>query len=788
VASPGASLRYGPGGTVVQSNRPITWKSALDGARDVPDDIASDLATDRRRRFLSHAPLAAAYALFATLILAILFWGKPAMGLVAIWSIANALVLAIRIYEGREVNAQTDPEGLDRSIRRHTLITGGVWGVLIAALYLGGGPEHDAVLSALVASVLCVGAFQHSSYPGAALGYSLLVAAGAIVGVNLDVQPNAFEFSLLLLGCVLAIHRSAAISAAGAVRRRLSEAALRESEATVRLLLRDFETSASDWLWRTDSDQRLVDVSARFAEAARTTPEALAGAHLLALADTDETPELADLLRDRKSFRDVSLRVLVAGEERWWLMSGQPKPDGGYRGVCSDITDRRRAEARVAYYQDFDPLTELPNRSMLVRNLAAARVEAQDSGDSFGLMCIDIDNFKSINDTMGHAVGDAYLKIMARRISDACGPDVVVARLGGDEFAVLKRHASADDMQDLSDVLVDAMLAPVNVGGRPILASGSIGVAMGSGAEESMGDLMQQAELALYQAKAQGRGVACFFEPSMDEDARWQANLEADLRTALSRQAMDVFFQPMVDPRTRRVAAYETLMRWNRPGHGLVSPADFIASAEETGLIIPLGEWVIRRAVEEASLWVDPVSVSVNLSPAQMRNASIVPTVAQALASHQFNPARLQIEITETVLMEETEQTLRTLHSLRELGVKIALDDFGTGYSSLSYLRAFPFDKIKIDQRFVRDIQASPANQAIVRSVIGLARDLGMDVTAEGVENEQQAAMLAGFGCMEVQGFLYSRPLPSGDIAKRPVTAFKPGSPVAGLQRRMRAP
>jgi EAL domain-containing protein (putative c-di-GMP-specific phosphodiesterase class I) len=269
----------------------------------------------------------------------------------------------------------------------------------------------------------------------------------------------------------------------------------------------------------------------------------------------------------------------------------------------------------------------------------------------------------------------------------------------------------------------------------------------------------------------------------MEENARVRADLETDLRSALVAEAMDVYFQPLVNTRTRKVAGYETLLRWNRPGHGLVSPAVFISCAEETGFIVPLGEWVIRKAIEEAAQWRDDVTVAVNLSAAQLHNPSLMATVVNALAVSQMDPSRLEIEIVESVLMDETENNIRTLHALRDLGVKIALDDFGTGYSSLSYLRAFPFDKIKIDQRFVRDIDTSVENQAIVRAVISLARDLGMRVTAEGVENEQQATILAGLGCTEVQGFLYSRPIPASEIEKLEPDA-RPASNILKMRRK----
>jgi predicted signal transduction protein with EAL and GGDEF domain len=347
----------------------------------------------------------------------------------------------------------------------------------------------------------------------------------------------------------------------------------------------------------------------------------------------------------------------------------------------------------------------------------------------------------------------------------------------------MQRDTTREEAVDLADLIVDALLAPVNLNGKDIMAGGSVGVAMAPDDGTDPAVLMKNAELALYRAKAQGRGCARFFEVGMDEDAQSRADLEADLRNALAHDAMDVYFQPLVNTRTRKISGYETLLRWNRPGHGLVSPSAFIACAEETGIIVPLGEWVIRKAIEEASQWRDDVAVAINLSPAQMQNPSLVATVVGALAASQLDPSRLEIEITESVLMDETDHNIRTLHALRELGVKIALDDFGTGYSSLSYLRAFPFDKIKIDQRFVHGIDGSIENQAIVRAIISLARDLGMRITAEGVEDEQQAAILAGLGCTEVQGFLYSRPLPSTELEKKD-PASRQASKILQLRRR----
>ena len=663
------------------------------------------------------------------------------------------------------------------------MASGGIWGLIIWALIASSGPQHLLLLGVLTAAILCVGALLHSSFPRASLAYSAMVGGGAALGLFTGFHMWAAETVVLLIGCIAALQRFAAMNSATEIRRHISAASLQEAKETVSLLLNDFESHSADWLWRTDAHGRLGRASRRFVDATGLTPELIEGGSFLALFAPDSAHQLELLMREHKTFRDEVLHVSIGGRDAWWSLSGQPTGDGGYRGVCSDITRSRDAEARIAYVTEYDSLTDLANRAMLVRQLDVAKEAVERHTESFSLFCIDLDNFKAINDTLGHPAGDAYLKIVAQRLRDCVGPTAFLARLGGDEFAVMHRETSREEAVDLADLIVDALLAPVNLNGKDILAGGSVGVAMAPDDGSDPAILMKNAELALYRAKAQGRGCARFFEAGMDEDARWRADLESDLRNALMNDAMDVYFQPLVNTRTHKVSGYETLLRWNRPGHGLVSPAVFISCAEETGIIVPLGEWVIRKAIEEASQWRDDVSVAINLSPAQMKNPSIVATVVGALATSQLDPSRLEIEITESVLMDETEQNIRTLHALRELGVKISLDDFGTGYSSLSYLRAFPFDKIKIDQRFVRGIEDSTESQAIVRAVISLARDLGMRVTAEGVEDEQQAAILAGLGCTEVQGFLYSRPRPACELEKKDPASRAPAK-ILRLPRR----
>ncbi|MFT3725534.1 MAG: EAL domain-containing protein [Hyphomonadaceae bacterium] len=751
------------------------------GEVDIPAEHRDAIGAARRSIFHANAPLAAIHALLNAIVLTFAFWAEPTMPLVFVWTYTAAVLVFIRMREAKRSGADTAAE--DRRIVRYTILSGAVWGAIIAALMASTDANHGMILGVLTAAILCVGALLHSSYPVASLGYSLAIGAGACLGMAVGDHSWAGSAMLLILGCIMALQRFAVASDNNFVRRHLDAAALLEAKETVSILLEDFEAHSADWLWRVDSHGRLGQASQRFVDATGLTAEILEGGSFLALFAPESSQQLDVMLKQRKPFHDEVLRVQIGPRDGWWSMSGQPTADGGWRGVASDITRSREAEARIAYVTEYDTLTDLPNRAMLVRQLEIAQEAADLRGEGFALFVIDLDNFKTLNDTQGHPTGDAFLKVVAQRLRDCVGEKGFLARLGGDEFAVMQRDMLVDEAGELADLIVDALLAPVTLNGKVVLASGSVGVAMAPENGTDPAVLMKNAELALYRAKAQGRGCARFFEAGMEEDARVRADLETDLRNALANDAMDVYFQPLVNTRTRRISGYETLLRWNRPGHGLVSPSMFIACAEETGIIVPLGEWVIRKAIEEAAKWREDVPVAINLSPAQMQNPSLVATVVGALAAAQMDPSRLEIEIVESVLMDETEHNIRTLHALRELGVKIALDDFGTGYSSLSYLRAFPFDKIKIDQRFVRDIDTSTENQAIVRAIISLARDLKMRITAEGVENEQQAAVLAGLGCTEVQGFLYSRPMPASEVDKKD-PAPRSGSNVLHLRRR----
>ncbi len=413
-----------------------------------------------------------------------------------------------------------------------------------------------------------------------------------------------------------------------------------------------------------------------------------------------------------------------------------------------------------------DTLTGLAGRDELRRRIAAQLGSANRGAEGFAVLCIDLDRFKAVNDTLGHPVGDALLKKVADRLVKAARKEDLVARLGGDEFAVVQVGAGQPEAAEaLAARLVDLIGRTYVVGGHMLNVGASVGVSVAPANGEDADTLLKNADLALYRAKADGRGMFRFFEPGMDAKMQARRSLEIDLRRALALKEFDLVYQPQVSAHGGVVTGFEALLRWNHPARGMVSPSDFIPLAEEIGLIGPIGEWVLRTACAEAARWPEPITLAVNLSPVQFRGAKLVTIVTSALAHSGLPASRLELEITEGALLDNTETVLGMLNALREFGVSISMDDFGTGYSSLSYLQKFPFTKIKIDQSFVRQMEESADCSAIVRAVIALGRSLGMKTTAEGVETEGQRERIRAEGCTEIQGYLTGRPMCAADAA-----------------------
>ncbi|GAA0738253.1 hypothetical protein GCM10009106_26220 [Sphingomonas japonica] len=436
-----------------------------------------------------------------------------------------------------------------------------------------------------------------------------------------------------------------------------------------------------------------------------------------------------------------------------------------FNRMVDDIAERERQIAHMAFHDD---LTGLANRTLLREHLAMALARLGDDR-KLALLCLDLDNFKVVNDTLGHPTGDALLCMVAERLGQVVG-DGFVARLGGDEFAVV----TSDDgrpLDRLAREIIQVVSSPCTVNGHRVVPGTSIGIAIARQDGDDPTDLLKNADLALYRAKQDGKGGFRFFEAAMDAEAQKRRQMELDLHDAIANGELHLMFQPLFNLGEGRVSAFEALLRWNHPVRGLVSPVDFIPLAEDTGLILPIGEWVIREACRAAMRWPDHVRVAVNVSAVQFRNPGLNAVVLQALGESGLAPQRLELEITESLFIENVEGVLASLHSLRAMGVRVALDDFGTGYSSLSYLRAFPFDKIKIDRSFIIDLMSSKGATAIIKSITTLADALGMETTAEGVENEGQLDILREQGCSQIQGFYFSKPLVEADVA----ALFLPG-------------
>jgi diguanylate cyclase (GGDEF)-like protein len=433
--------------------------------------------------------------------------------------------------------------------------------------------------------------------------------------------------------------------------------------------------------------------------------------------------------------------------------------------VFEDVTDRRKAEERVVHMALHDALTDLPNRTHFQARLreAMARVAR---GERLAVHCLDLDNFKNINDALGHAVGDDLLKSVAARLRGCVREIDAVARLGGDEFAIIQNPIDGPaDAADLAQRVRDALGRPFDLGGVQAVVNASIGIALAPGDASEPEALLKQADMALYAAKAEGRGVFRFFQVEMDARMRLRHEIEHELRDAMAADELRLHYQPVVDIGSGDVCGVEALLRWPHSKRGLVPPTEFISIAEESGLIIPLGEWVLRKALADAARWPEHVRIAVNLSPVQFRSRDLAQTVIAACAAARVAPSRLELEVTEAAFLAATKEVLATLDQLRALGIKIVMDDFGTGYSSLNYLRRFHFDKIKIDRSFVRDLsEEGNLSAVIVEAVVRLARALDVTTTAEGVETVAQLDIIRAAGVTEMQGWLYSPARPLEEI------------------------
>jgi diguanylate cyclase (GGDEF)-like protein len=525
-----------------------------------------------------------------------------------------------------------------------------------------------------------------------------------------------------------------------------------------------------------DREARLVVCNRRYMEMYRVSPEvAKPGCTLRQLLE--ERIKVGTFSEDLEEFLPNFLAAIGTGESisntvelvdgRVIVRKHRPMSHGGWVSTHEDVTERWRAEKKIAHMACHDALTDLPNRVLFREELAKAIMRADRSGEPIAVLYLDLDHFKDVNDSLGHSFGDELLRAVAERLRGCLRATDTVARLGGDEFAIIQL---ATDQPQASATLAAricrAVKAPFQIGADQVVVDVSIGVSLAPKDGREPDELLKNADLALYGAKADGRGTYRFFEPEMDARMKLRRVIEVDLRKAVVNKEFELYYQPIFDLNSATICSYEALIRWHHPERGLVLPGEFIGICEEIGLIVPIGEWALRTACAQAASWPKDIKVAVNLSALQLTAEQADLVVVSALAESGIAASRLELEITEAVLLRDTKATIGTLRRIHGLGVHIVLDDFGTGYSSLSYLRSFPFDKIKIDRSFVKELQNSAESQAIVTAIASLARSLGMASTAEGVETPEQLDLVRKLGCGEAQGYLFSVPRTASEMAR----------------------
>ena len=662
------------------------------------------------------------------------------------------------------------PHSVTRLICGYVLIVSGLWAMFSAAS-ANPAMEASGMLPLMIGAGVTITAIVAIESPSITILCGLV---GTLAALIVSGRPT------LTLGIAAVSLVVVAYSVAGArtmiagARRRLQLDA--DAQKALRFVS-EFENSGRGWFWETNSLGTLSYVSQQLAEDFACEPAALLGRQftdLLSVGGSSEGPlreerTLGFHLSARFPFSDVIVRAASA-EDIHWSLSGNPVFDEagrfhGFRGIGTDLTEQRRSEQEISRLARFDSLTGLPNRALMRQTLDEALRNATTRQKGCTLFLIDLDRFKNVNDTLGHPVGDALLRQVAQRLTSVMGDHGQIGRLGGDEFmAVLPGTVDIGLIESLARTLIEQVSRPYSIEGHRVMIGASVGIAIGDPGRSNADSLVRDADLALYAAKGDGRGKHKFYESSMHSEAAERQLLENDLGQALERDELWVAYQPIVRTAGEEVCGFEALVRWRHPSRGAIGPDTFISIAEECGLICKIGQWVLRTALLEAAQWPDNVRIAVNLSPIQFNDPGIIDVVALALKDSGVRAERVELELTEGVFLAESDATDDTFAKLKKLGVRLALDDFGTGYSSLRYLRKAPFDKIKIDQSFVRGAGSSVnRNSAIIRAIVTLAESLDMDTTAEGVETHDDLALIRELGVSQVQGYIFGRPVPAED-------------------------
>lgn len=708
-------------------------------------------------------------------------------GALALWSFAPGIPFGLWIWmaalctvcglamlnwmrrRGRPV-LTASPRGVRRATV-HALLLASAWGVLPLLWFEGSDIGQQLPLVALISGMLGAGSFVLSPLPYASLAWAAAISLGSIAAlINVGSAPAAkvgllvgLYAPIVVIGSLVNWYKATALLRAQAQSAR--------QQQMLSLLLQDFEQNAGDALWETDPAGRLRQASQRLRELLGLPTTALEPGALLDLLSQRSVTgadELGRQLASGQPFRDLRLSIQDERGTVHLLMNGKPLSDEngaflGWRGVVSDVSEKVLHEETLRRLAHTDSLTGLANRFMLRDRLT--RLIGQKH--PLALLAIDLDRFKTVNDNHGHSAGDAVLQAVAERLRMRLPPAALLARLGGDEFAVvLSAPADMAMVEALAQRVVDSLGEPMEIGSRILRVGASVGLTTRHNEPVSLDGLLVQADMAMYAAKEAGRGRWARYTPLLGEHSRRQLAIEQGLRSALERGELVLHWQAKLDLASDRITGAEALMRWTHPTLGPISPLEFIAVAEQCGLIDAMGQWALREACRAGTRELAGLTVAVNVSPAQLQSGHFLNQLRDALNTSGMEPGRLELEITESVFMEDAEQALRLLRDIRQTGVRLALDDFGTGYSSLSYLRSFPFDTLKIDQSFVTEVLSREHSRAIVRMIAELAATLGMRTVAEGVETAEQMQAVRAAGCDEVQGYLVSRPQPLAEFRR----------------------
>jgi diguanylate cyclase (GGDEF)-like protein/PAS domain S-box-containing protein len=753
------------------------------GADRLKPGTRSQLLQEQVQGIAQMTPVTAAGALVVSLVLVAISRGTPALPAIVVWSTALYVGLFVtmrgwmRGFRGGRRRAPS-PRSL-RTALLHAGCMGLIWGALPTLVLPVGDTLLTMTTCVVMAGVLCATGFALLILPQAAFAFSTPLLIGSFVGIaGLDEAGERAAFLILLSTYALVMAFVCVRHARNLVHHLASETKIREQKDIISLLLKEFEENASDWLWEFDRNGSFQRVSDRFAAVSGIAKEQLIGLgfhdFLRSVGDASD-PILAELGEDigqRRTFSGVVLKVSVAGIERFWRMSGKPALDelgfyAGYIGTASDVTAEKIAERRISFLAHNDALTGLLNRARFTEQMKQCVARLERYGTSFAVLYLDLDQFKAVNDRRGHMIGDKLLVQVARRIRAALREADIAARLGGDEFAViLSADCRTDEVAALAHRLVETVGRPYEIDEELVSIGVSIGVAIAPLNGTRADQILRNADLALYRAKAEGRGTYRFFETQMDAARRERRLLELELQRALKDAEFVLHYQPLIAAESNKPSGFEALVRWNHPLRGLIPPAEFIPVAEQTRLIKQIGDWTIREACRAASRWPQDLAVAVNLSARHFEMPDMTAVVREALVSSRLAPHRLELEITESVLMERTDEVMARLVEIKALGVTITLDDFGTGYSSLAYLLKFPFDKIKIDRSFVMASSEDEMARDVLKSIASLGKALKITIVAEGVETQEQVDFLREIACTELQGYYFARPLDDTELAR----------------------